>query len=99
MNPVKTVTLMDHRWKIKFCPRVKVSYLEDRIGECDWESDTIRISDDLVGEILLDTTIHEATHVCFPFLEEGFVEKMSTDIARLLWRLGYRLPEEVKDDN
>lgn len=94
MNIVKTTTLMDHRWKIKFCPRNKLSSVENKIGECNWGNDTIRISDDLVGEILLDTTIHEATHACYPFLEEGFVELMSTGIARLLWRLGYRLPED-----
>lgn len=37
-----------------------------------------------------DTTIHELLHIVYPFLEEVYVEKYSTILAKELWKLGYR---------
>jgi hypothetical protein len=44
------------------------------------------------GETLhdLDTCIHEGLHACLWDLDEEAVHETATDIARLLWRLGYR---------
>lgn len=38
----------------------------------------------------MDTTIHEAIHAIRPELDEDAVASTATDIARLLWKLGYR---------
>jgi hypothetical protein len=38
----------------------------------------------------MDTTIHEAIHAIRPELDEEAVASTATDIAHLLWRLGYR---------
>ena len=38
----------------------------------------------------LDTSIHEALHACLWDLDEEAVEETAEDIARFLWRLGYR---------
>jgi hypothetical protein len=39
----------------------------------------------------LDTVIHEALHAACPAWSEERVARTATDIARLLWRLGFRL--------
>jgi len=44
----------------------------------------------------LDTAIHEALHVEYPMLSEKLVERGGKEIARFLWRLGYRLKEDEK---
>jgi len=38
----------------------------------------------------LDTTIHESLHALLPFADEECVTRSATDIAHLLWGLGYR---------
>lgn len=38
----------------------------------------------------LETAVHEALHAAFPKLPERIVTVVAKDIARLLWRLGYR---------
>lgn len=47
---------------------------------------TIRISEDITGEYLLDTLIHELFHASQPQLNEEFVNSLATDIARCVWR-------------
>ena len=39
----------------------------------------------------LDTIIHESLHACFPDATEEDVTTSASDIARLLWQLGYRI--------
>jgi hypothetical protein len=34
--------------------------------------------------------IHEAIHACFPLMSEEKVTESSVDLARFLWRMGYR---------
>ena len=38
----------------------------------------------------LDTIVHECLHACYPDLNEDAVNDGAGDMARLLWRLGYR---------
>ena len=42
----------------------------------------------------LDTWIHEAVHAIGPQLKEKTVTLVATELARFLWRLGYRRKEE-----
>lgn len=89
MNIVRTAKFWGTKWKIKFC-----NLDEDTLGDCDWDSKTIRTRDHhLKDELLLDTLIHEALHACCPWMAEYAIQMMATEIARYLWRLGYRLPE------
>ena len=39
----------------------------------------------------METCIHEALHAIEPRMTEGRVNGISSDLARWLWRLGYRL--------
>jgi len=63
-------------------------------GRCDppdKPNKTITINSRLRGEELLDTIIHEVLHAAsWDVLDEGFVEQTATDLARILWKLGYR---------
>jgi len=81
--------------------RYRVSDLRGRpcgcLGECqsgERASDRvirIPVSGDTLPE--LDTIIHEAMHAACPYLAEEAITSASTDISRLLWRMGWR-----KDD-
>lgn len=80
------VTILGKRWKVCFVS------MKD-YGECDPASKPrkeIRIRKDLKGEALLDTLLHEAAHAADQSKDEEWVNEMASDIARMLWRLGYR---------
>lgn len=51
----------------------------------------ILIDDRLAGKKRLDTEIHEFLHAAFPDLSEEAVTETATDLARILWSLGYRV--------
>lgn len=89
------ITLNGKRWTLKFVPYLgrgrKTKYV--RLGDCDHPetpSKTIRIRSDLRGEELADTLLHELIHALDPSKDEEWVERAATDIARVLWRLGFR---------
>jgi hypothetical protein len=54
------------------------------------EGRRIRIGTWQQDEELLDTIIHEALHCIEPNWTEERVAEASKELARLLWRLGYR---------
>ena len=60
------------------------------LAECNYARRVIRIPVD--GDTLseLDWIIHEAIHAAMPWLAEWIVNRAAGDIARLLWRLGWR---------
>lgn len=66
-------------------------------GECDSPfggKPTIRIHADLKERKGLETAIHESLHACFWAKSEEKVEQTAKDVARFLWRLGFRLTEK-----
>jgi hypothetical protein len=79
-------------WNLDFVPPSVLP--KDSVADCDvpvapgkpMPGKTIRISDDLEGEYLLDTLIHELCHASQPHLNEEFVDTIATDIARCVWR-------------
>lgn len=54
------------------------------------EIKTVYIDPRLSPKDYLDTLIHETIHHCVPKLSENKVLNVSTTVANLLWRLGYR---------
>ena len=38
----------------------------------------------------LDTVLHEGLHACFWDIDEEGIHESAADLARLLWRLGWR---------
>jgi len=65
---------------------------EGQRGECqrkkgEW---VIRVRKDLEGEEELEVLLHEFMHAAYWDHDEEFVEEVAADLAKLLWRLGYR---------
>lgn len=85
------VTILGKRWRLRFAPNLKNRGDIDPPGVPDKE---IRIGSDLRGELRLDTILHEFTHGGFPNIDEATVDQFATDVARGLWRLGYRNTNE-----
>ena len=55
---------------------------------------TIEVDSRLTGLKRMEIEIHEALHLIFPALVEPVVKRAARWLARVLWSLGYRLPEE-----
>lgn len=52
----------------------------------------IAVDERAKGRMELDVIIHEMLHACYPDLNEQAINEAATDIAKALWRLGYRKP-------
>lgn len=64
------------------------------IGWCYHTDNKVLISHKLKGRRRLDTEIHEYLHLVNPLLSEEAVTQQASDLAKILWTLGYRLQEE-----
>jgi hypothetical protein len=76
-----------HRWGLSVVPNLKND------GDCDAPdvpNKKIRIASDTRGRVRLETYIHEFLHASCWVLTDEAVEQAGHDIARALWRLGYR---------
>ena len=81
------ITILGKRWNLRFAPN-----MGDR-GDCDPPTATnkeIRIASSLRCEERLEVLIHEMVHAAGWHIDETFVEQFACDVARVLWRLGYR---------
>lgn len=68
-------------------------------GCCDppnSKNKSIFIDKGLSGFKELETNLHEFTHACVWDLKEECVSESAHDIARALWRLGYRKTKKKK---
>lgn len=84
--------VLGKRWKLRFVPHLHP------YGECDspdTKAKEIRIRASLRGEEKLDAIVHEMIHAAGWHIDEYFVNQLATDIARTLWRLGYRDSREL----
>ena len=82
---VKTHTFNKVNYDIEFSERLD--------GLCDYPRSTkpsIRIMAKPYTKNELITIIHESLHASDWSKSEEIVDRVSTDIGRLLWRLGYR---------
>ena len=65
-------------------------------GDCDaptTKSKEIRVSCNLKDEEKLEVLLHEMFHAAHWNMDEEFIEKFAVDVARAIWRLGYRQNE------
>ena len=86
-RPIKSHTFIGKRWWFDELPKGQAS------GMCESPEATHRIMDiPLEGKTLNDcaTVIHESLHACYWWMDEEFIDQAADDIARLLWRLGWR---------
>lgn len=88
-NLPKTVKILGKRYKLKFVPN-----LGENLGDCDHPKEkgkTIRIKMGLNDLELLDVLLHEFIHIAdFHRNSEEYVTELATDLAKTLYRLGYR---------
>ena len=79
---------------------IKTATFNDRLyhlffGDLDGNADTddkywLIVERDLNKKVGLETAIHEALHAGAWSKSEKVVERTARDMARFLWRLGYR---------
>lgn len=63
---------------------------EKAYGQAWKDERIIEIDERVVGKAYLDVVIHEVTHCQFPKLPEITVNARSTELANILWDLGFR---------
>lgn len=83
------IKILGRVWQLQSTPRLGNGVN----GKCDppgQKGKQILIRSTLRGELLLETLIHEITHAADWNLAEEFVEEFAADLARTLWRIGYR---------
>ena len=88
----RTARIGGKRWRVRFLPAAVFSRGCD--GDCSIRSNTIRIKRNLKGRSMLESLIHETLHAAHWQIAEECVAETADDLARLLWRLGYRRENE-----
>lgn len=82
----------EQRWKI-----VRTKLPPDRLGDCDYESRTIRIAKYLHGEALLNTLIHEIIHARWYDLDESAVLDISDTLAAVIYAENFRCIDDHEE--
>lgn len=81
------IEILGKRWKLRF------TCLQTVAGYCDppdKPNKEICIDKRLTGERELEILIHEFRHAADWSRDESYVAAEAKDLARMLWRLGYR---------
>ena len=88
MAKVKTATFNGRKYQIT---------VEKLDGMCDTykKEQELVILADLNTRTGLETAIHESLHACSWSKTEDLVAVTAKDISRFLWRVGYRLNENL----
>jgi hypothetical protein len=76
-----------------------VNNLGDARGTCDppdSPSKSIKIWRGNKGEAKLEVLIHEMIHAGNWSLDEEFIAQFAEDVARVLWKLGYRSKNDAE---
>jgi hypothetical protein len=79
----RTVTIFGEPWTLRHARLTKLC------GDCNADKKTIRVAKGMSSELELDTVIHECLHAAGWHIDEEFVGRFATDVARILADLGY----------
>lgn len=88
------VSLLGKRW------RIRRTWLKDHFGDCSaphTKNKEIRVHSQLKGQKELEVYLHEMLHACNWHLDEEWIEAAGHDLARALWRLGYRRNDDIAE--
>ena len=88
MRNIRSQIFRGQRWRVEH-----VKKLKGADGDIDDPSTTgkvLRLKEGLPPVRELECAIHEGLHGCFWDLDEAAITQSATDLARWLWRLGYR---------
>lgn len=83
------VVMRGKAYNFQFVPKIE----QDAKGMCDAPNAAgkrIRVLERLKGQDRLSVIIHELLHSCYWDMDEEAIHHPAEDIARVLWRLGYR---------
>ena len=89
---ISHIVLRKHRYRVVLATRLGSDDLPLN-GDCSNPQESnrlIRYALGLRGEERLDILIHEMLHACFWDVKEEGVAEASTDIAKTMYRIGYR---------
>ena len=92
MSKPTRVQILGKRWTLRFTPT------SDEFGHCDppdKPGKEIVVDSRLTGEQRLDVILHECLHAADWRADEDYIEEQARDLARVLWRLGYRCRGEI----
>ncbi len=93
------VRILGRIWRLLFLPRRRIAHLCGGRGASQVQGYTehpttkrkrILVSSDLPEPVELEVIIHECLHAADWSKDEEWVEAAGADIARVLWRLGWR---------
>ena len=90
------IRILDKLWNLRFAPNLA------NLGDCDpptRPNKEIRVRSTVAGEQRLDVLVHEMLHAAGWHIDEEFVDRFASDLARALWRLGYRDSGESARDS
>jgi hypothetical protein len=93
MKPVRSFTFLGKRWKYRRAAPKKA----DDHGKCEGphiKDKVIVIFNGQTEFAEFETFIHEFLHACCWWLDEEYVHDIAHDIAKALWRLGFRRIKE-----
>lgn len=80
---------MGKHWNLRFVPTLG----KRKLADCDPPTrpgKEIRIAAGLKDQERLEAIAHEITHASNWSLDEAHVTQFARDLARVLWKLGYR---------
>ena len=87
MRNAMRLTILGKHWNLRFARNLK------NRGDCDPPAapgKEIRVESSLRDEERLEVVLHELVHAAAWHIDEEFVGQFAEDVARALWRLGYR---------
>ena len=84
-----TVHIGQKKWKIRVC-----AVPTDRLGDCNDETGTIRVSNKLVGVDFVEVLLHELIHARWWCLDEGEVTEFAEEAAAVLEAFGITRGED-----
>ena len=87
-----TVHIGQKKWKIRVC-----AVPADRLGDCNDETGTIRVSEKLVGVDFVEVLLHELIHARWWCLDEGEVTEFAEEAAAVLEAFGITRGEDDDD--
>ena len=81
------IRILGKTWNFRFGT---VAEMPRDFGACDpphTRGKEITVREDIRGRLLADTVIHESLHAgAWHQLDEEFIERLATDVSKLLWR-------------
>ena len=84
-----TVHIGDRKWRIRVC-RVP----SDRLGDCNTEPGTIRVSHKLAGLDFVNVLLHELIHARWWCLDESEVTEFAEEASAVLEAFGITRSED-----